>query len=99
MDDQMEQTWKNRSLGVTVADVRFRSAGCPKHCMFRSRSRLEIRAQSGQRHGRAVHMGSSGSGGEEDSAVRDTQTAGSATANVSDEKQRASWADARLIGS
>ncbi|KEQ76636.1 hypothetical protein M436DRAFT_60461 [Aureobasidium namibiae CBS 147.97] len=98
MDDQMEETWKNRSLGVTVADVRFRSAGCAKHCMLRSRARLEIRAQSGQRHGRAVHMGSSGSGGE-DAAGRDTQTAGSATANVSDEKQRASWADARLIGS
>lgn len=46
MDDQMEETWKNRSLGVTVADVRFRSAGCPKHCMLgRGRSsRLEHRA-------------------------------------------------------
>ena len=32
-------------------------------------------------------MSSSGSGGQ-DAAVRDTQTAGNATANVSDEKQR-----------
>ena len=29
MDDQMEETWNNRSLGVTVADVRFGVAGCP----------------------------------------------------------------------